>query len=127
MLDLYLMCMDLKNSNSVLRQKSNNIILDIYKILNNPTDKTVKIVEGWKKEFKYVYGDVEANLSSNNKLDVEEILSRYGITPEVQNTAEQAQMLFYAIQTYFSLLIKTMMKEVLSKEGSETSAEDIIR
>ena len=78
MLDLYLMCMDLKNSNSVLRQKSNNIILDIYKILNNPTDKTVKIVEGWKKEFKYVYGDVEANLSSNNKLDVEEILSRYG-------------------------------------------------
>lgn len=126
MLDLYLMCMDLKNSNSVLRQKSNNIILNIYKILNNPTDKTVKIVGGWKKEFKYVYGDVEANLSSNNKLDVEEILSRYGIIPEAQNTAAQAQMLFYSIQTYFSLLIKTMMKEVLSKEGSETSAEDII-
>lgn len=70
MLDLYMMCVDLKNSQSVLRQKSNVIILDIYKKLNDPTDKTVKIVEGWKREFRYVYGDVEANLSSNNKLDV---------------------------------------------------------
>lgn len=68
MLDLYMMCVDLKNSQSVLRQKSNVIILDIYKKLNDPTDKTVKIVEGWKREFRYVYGDVEANLSSNNKL-----------------------------------------------------------
>ena len=74
MLDLYMMCVDLKNSQSNLRRKSIDIILDIYKILNNPTDKTVKIVEGWKKEFRYVYGEVEANLSSNNKLDVEEIL-----------------------------------------------------
>ena len=63
MLDLYMMCVDLKNSQSVLRQKSNVIILDIYKKLNDPTDKTVKIVEGWKREFRYVYGDVEANLS----------------------------------------------------------------
>ena len=76
MLDLYMMCVDLKNSQSVLRQKSNVIILDIYKKLNDPTDKTVKIVEGWKREFRYVYGDVEANLSSNNKLDVEEFLKK---------------------------------------------------
>lgn len=126
MLDLYMMCTDLKNVNSNLRQKSNNIILDIYKILNSPTEKTVKIVEGWKKEFKYIYGDVEANLSSNNKLDVEEILCRYGIIPDTQNTAEQAQMLFYAIQTYFSVLIKTMMKEVLSEESDEVAVEDIV-
>lgn len=126
MLDLYLMCADLKNAHSNLRQKSNNIILDIYKNLNNPTVNTMKIIEGWKKEFKYIYGDVEANLSSNNKLDIEEILSRYDIEPDTQNTAEQAQMLFYAIQTYFSLLIKTMMKEILSEEGNKTSAEDII-
>lgn len=52
MLDLYMMCVDLKNSQSVLRQKSNVIILDIYKKLNDPTDKTVKIVEGWKREFR---------------------------------------------------------------------------
>ena len=98
MLDLYMMCVDLKNSQSVLRQKSNVIILDIYKKLNDPTDKTVKIVEGWKREFRYVYGDVEANLSSNNKLDVEEILRRYGIFPEKDIMSEQAQILilFYS-------------------------------
>lgn len=126
MLDLFIMCADLKNAHSNLRKKTNNIILDIYKILNNPTEKTLKIVEGWKKEFKYVYGDVEANLSSNNKLDVEEILNRYGIAPDSNNTVEQTQMLFYAIQTYFSVLVKTMMKEVLSEESSEVAAEDII-
>lgn len=126
MLDIYIMCMDLKNAHSNVRQKSNNIILDIYKILNNPTGKTVKIIEGWKKEFRYVYGDVDANLSSNNKLDIEEILSRYRITPDAQNTAEQAQMLFYAIQTYFSVLIKTMMREVLSGESDAATIEDII-
>lgn len=126
MLDLFMICTDLKNDNSNLKQKSNDIILDIYKILNNSTDKTLKIVEGWKKEFKYIYGDVEANLSSNNKLDVEEILSRYGILPNAQNIAEQAQMLFYSIQTYFSLLIKIMMNEILSEECNGISAEDII-
>lgn len=126
MLDLFMMCTDLKNAHSSLRQKSNDIILDIYKILNNPTDKTVKVVEGWKKEFKYVYGDIEANLSSNNKLDVNEILERYRINPEESNMVEQAQLLFYSIQTYFSLLIKTMMKEVLFEESYEATAEDII-
>ena len=126
MLDLYMMCADLKNSQSNLRRKSNDIILDIYKILNNPTDKTVKIVEGWKKEFRYVYGDVEANLSSNNKLDVEEILKRYGIVSEEDTMSEQVQMLFYSIQTYFSLLIKMMIKEVLSEETCEATAEEVI-
>lgn len=126
MLDLNLICRDLKNVHSNLRQNSYNIILDIYKNLNNPTENTMKIIEGWGKEFKYIYGDVEANLSSNNKLDIEEILNRYGIEPDMQNTAEQVQMLFYAIQTYFSLLIKTMMKEILSEERNKTSAEDII-
>lgn len=126
MLDLFMMCADLKNAHSNLRQKSNDIILDIYKILNNPSNKTVKIVEGWKKEFKYVYGDIEANLSSNNKLDVNEILERYRINPKESNKVEQAQLLFYSIQTYFSLLIKTMMKEVLFEEPFEATAEDII-
>ena len=126
MLDLYMMCVDLKNSQSNLRRKSIDIILDIYKILNNPTDKTVKIVEGWKKEFRYVYGEVEANLSSNNKLDVEEILKRYGIVPEEDTMSEQVQMLFYSIQTYFSLLIKMMIKEVLSEEIYEATAEEVI-
>lgn len=126
MLDLYMMCTDLRNPHSILRQKSNDIVLDIYKILNNPTEKTAKVVAGWKKEFKYIYGNVEANLSSNSKLDVEEILGRYGIAPEAKKVTEQVQILFYAIQTYFSVLIKTMMREILSEENNAVTVEDIV-
>ena len=85
MLDLYMICTDLKNPCSILRQKSNDIIIDIYKILNHPTEKTLKIIDGWKKDFKYIYGDVEANLSSNHKLDAEELLERYGIVPKADS------------------------------------------
>lgn len=49
-----------------------------------------------------------------------------GIFPEKDIMSEQAQILFYSIQTYFSLLIKTMMKEVLSEETYDVTAEDII-
>ena len=126
MLDLYMICTDLKNSNSFLRKNSNNIILGIYQILNNPSKKTMKIAEGWKREFKYIYGEIEANLSSNNKLNAEELLERYGINPEKDRTPEQVQLLFYAIQTYFSVLIKTLMKDILSEGSCFTSTEDIV-
>jgi len=79
MLDLYMMCTDLKNTHSTSKKESNDIIQDIYIILNNPTEKTAKIVDGWKSGFKYIYGDVEANLSSNNKLDAEEISKVYAL------------------------------------------------
>ena len=48
MIDLYMLCTDLKNNQSVFTQKSKLIILDIYRIINNPTSKTKSIVEGWK-------------------------------------------------------------------------------
>ncbi|MBD5549766.1 MAG: N-6 DNA methylase [Lachnospiraceae bacterium] len=126
MIDLYMICTDLKNAHSNFRQKSNSIILDIYKILNNSTKKTERIVEGWKSDFRYIYGDVEANLSSNNKLDINEILERYYIVPNVGGTVEQTQLLFFSIQTYFSVLIKVMMKEILFEDSNTTRIEDVI-
>ena len=125
MIDLYMLCTDLKNNQSVFTQKSKLIILDIYRIINNPTSKTKSIVEGWKKNFKYIYGDIEANLSSNNKLNARDILERYGVELKTDEVAEQTQMLFYSIQTYFSVLIKLMMKEILSV-NEECSNQGII-
>jgi hypothetical protein len=126
MIDLYMLCMDLKNNQSIFTQKSKVIILDIYRIINNPTPKTQSIVEGWKRDFRYIYGDVEANLSSNNKLDTRDILERYGVEPEKDKEAEQTQKLFYSIQTYFSVLIKLMMKEILSEGNYECTNQGII-
>ena len=126
MIDLYMMCVDFKNPQSSVRKTKNDIIHEIYTFLNQPSSKTVKIINGWKDEFRYVYGDVEANLSSNNKLDVAEILYRYGINSEEGRTTEQTQLLFYAIQTYFSILIKAMMREVLCENNDTTSVRDIV-
>ena len=126
MMDLYMLCMDLKNNQSKLRQKSTKIIQEIYRIINNPSEKTSTIIDGWKDDFRYIYGDVEANLSSNNKLSITEIIKRYHIEPKAGAEPEQAQMLFYSIQTYFSVLIKVMMKEVLSEQTEDMKNEDII-
>lgn len=116
MIDIYCLCMDLNNSQSDLKQKSDHIIANIYSVLNNPTKRTQGIINGWKEDFRYIYGDVEANLSSNNKLNHMELLARYRIKAEAGTLPGQVQLLFYAIQTYFSILIKCMMREILSED-----------
>lgn len=125
MIDFYMLCMDLKNAQSDFRKKTSIIIRDIYRIIKNPTKKTADVTEGWKEDFRYIYGEVETNLSSNNKLKIDEILLRYGIVPEEEICAEAIQLLFFAIQTYFSVLVKSMMSEILSDDDI-LSNEDII-
>ena len=126
MIDLYMICADFKNASSNLRKKSNTIIFEIYKILNSPTQITSDMIRGWKNDFRYIYGDVKTNLASNNKLNAEEVLERYGVIPEEKNKTEQIQLLFYAIQSYFSVLIKSLMKEILCPDDEIVSEKDII-
>lgn len=124
MLDLYMLCTDLKNPQSFVRQKSNYIIRQIYHFLNNPSQKTLLILDAWKEDFEYIYGDVEANLSSNSKLNIEKILIRYGIEEIVRNKVDATQLLFFSIQTYFSLLIKSMMNSILNEKTKQKVSSD---
>lgn len=127
MLDLYMLCADFRNTHSDMRKKSNYIIRQIYGFLNNPSKKTKLIINAWKEDFQYIYGDVEANLSSNNKLNTEEILLRYNIIATDTYRTEATQLLFYSIQTYFSLLIKCMMNSILNeKKKEEISYHELI-
>lgn len=126
MIDLYMLCADLKNNQSNMRKKSNNIIYDVYTFLNNPSVKTMKVIEAWKEEFSYIYGDVNSNISSNSKLQPKELLAKYGIEYSEERWAEEIQLLFFAIQTYFSVLIKSMMKEILSPQSTEKKYESVI-
>ncbi|MCI6998694.1 MAG: N-6 DNA methylase [Eubacterium sp.] len=127
MLDLYMLCADLKNPHSDMRQKSNFIIRRIYKNLNNPTEKTDLILNAWKEDFQYIYGDVDANLSSNSKLNTEEILSRYEIIAQEEHRTEATKLLFYSIQTYFSLLVKCMMNSILDeRKKNKISSQELI-
>ncbi|WP_455092795.1 Eco57I restriction-modification methylase domain-containing protein [Parvimonas micra] len=122
MINLYLLCADLKNSQSKFKQKTNLIISQIYFHLNHPTSKTEKIIEGWKEEFRYVYGDVSTNLSSNSKLKKNDLLETYGIyVTSGSDEIEALQLLFFSIQTYFSLLIKFIMNSVLQSVCDKNS------
>lgn len=56
-------------------------------------------------------------MSSNSKLDRQELLCQYNITDVTDadkvQSAEMLQVLFFSIQTYFCLLIKYIMKNLL--------------
>ena len=114
MINLYLLCADLKNRQSVFRQKTTLIISHIFYSLNHPTSETENMILGWKDEFRYIYGDISTNLSSNSKLDKDGLLGAYGICAAPgKDGIEELQLLFFSIQTYFSLLIKHIMKSTL--------------
>lgn len=127
MINLYLLCADLKNQNSTFRNKSNFIITKVYDFLNTPSKKTESIIKGWKEDFRYIYGDVSTNLSSNQKLNKSRLLQDYSINVEQESQAEAVQMLFFSIQTYFSLLIKLVTKNILQgKKRIDCSANELI-
>lgn len=126
MIDLYMLCADLKNAQSNMRIESNNIIYDVYTFLNNPSQKTQNVIEVWKEEFSYIYGEVDSNISSNSKLKPEKLLSTYGIEYLEESWPEEVQLLFFSIQTYFSILIKSMMKYILSPQSDENKYESIL-
>ena len=129
MIDLYLLCADLKNGQSHFRQQSTIIISEIYSYLKHPSKKTEDIITGWKEDFRYIYGDISTNLSSNSKLNKEELLSDYGISViDGEDNVEALQLLFYSIQTYFSILTKYILRNILQSihDNKTYSHEEII-
>ena len=129
MIDLYFLCTDLKNRKSDFRQQSIFIISRIYSHLNHPSEKTKKIIDGWKEDFRYIYGDITTNLSSNSKLKKDKLLDIYGIkTVPGDDGTEALQMLFFSIQTYFSLLTKYIMENTLQgiRDKRDFAYEEII-
>ena len=129
MIDLYLLCADLKNGQSHFRQQSTIIISEIYSYLKHPSKKTEDVIAGWKEDFQYIYGDISTNLSSNSKLNKEELLSDYGISViDGEDNAEALQLLFFSIQTYFSILTKYILRNILQSihDDKAYSHEEII-
>lgn len=126
MINLRQFCFDLKNPQSNLTTTTRNIIREIYSFYNTPSCHTKEMLEKWKQDFKYIYGDVETNISSNSKLKKEALFSTYEIsTIENSSDSESIQYLFFAIQTFFTLMIKVIMKSILIGE-LPISDEEII-
>ena len=129
MVDIPLLCADLKRDPSPLRERTNGIITEIFSFLRAPSPKTAELTAGWREDFRYIYGDVSSNLSSNSKLDPDKLLRAYGTGRlEKETSAEALQTLFFAIQTCYSILIKYIMWDLLLGDSGEPapSHEEII-
>lgn len=126
MIDLYLLCTELKSRKSPFRQTSDAIIPEIYAYLKHPSEKTADMTGGWREDFRYIYGDVAANLSGNRRLDAEKLLGRYALAAEPAD-GEAVRLLFFSIQTYFSLLIKYITADMLlGPRGEVPSHREIL-
>ena len=119
-MDLYRLCADLKDEQSPIRTAAGRAVSALNDMLSAPSAKTMELISGWKESFRTLYGDVSTNLSSNRKLDQRVLLERYGLTgvPEAER-AEAVQRLFFAVQTYFSLLVRITAWEFLRGEQEE--------
>ncbi len=129
MVDLPFLCANLKKKRSKLKQRAVGDMARLYSCLSRPSRRTEKIIAGWKEDFRSVYGDFATNLSSNQKLDRDAVLELYGISAAPGGDRTEAlQLLFFAVQTYFSLLIKYVMADVLQGIRAENgfSPEEMI-
>lgn len=118
MIDLCALCADLKNPGSPCGRAAASIIADIFGFLKSPDAKTARLTEGWLADFRYIYGDVSASLSGNRRLDPAALLERYALIPDGDG-AGQLRLLFFAIQTYGSLLMKSIAAEALAGPGAD--------
>ena len=129
MIDLYLLCADLKNEQSDFRKHTVRCIAKIYFYLTHPSRKTADMTSGWKEDFQYIYGNLATNLSGNSRLDKQALLAAYGIPIAAgENGIEGVQLLIFSIQTYFNLLTKYILQNILQsiQDGRSFSHEEII-
>lgn len=123
-MDLYALSFDLKNKYSQISQEVKSFIVFLYKTLTDGDNLNYKnYTDLFKKEFRFIYGDIGQNLSGNNKIKPDEIFSLYDINDT--KTAENLLLLFYSIQTCFSILIKSVMYKTLLTP-SEMGASNVV-
>ena len=123
MLDLELLCRDLKRSRSSIRKTGNALILQLFTILNHPTPETKGLFTQWTEEFQSIYGDIHLTLSCNRKLDTDALLREFGVAQPLQKNNQDILMLFFSIQTFFSLLLKEITGHLL---GCSDNAPDAL-
>ena len=118
-IDLYALCGDLKNTRSPLRKEIDNGAAEILSFLRRPSEKVSEMTAGWREDFRSIYGDLSAGPSGN---------SRLARLAEDCGGAEELLLRFFAVQTCYSLLIKTIMEAALRglHGGEAASREELI-
>ncbi len=122
MLDLELLCKDLKRSRSPIRKTGNRLIVQLFTVLKTPTPETKLQFAQWTDEFQSIYGDVHLTLSCNRKLDTAALLQEFGIAGHTSKDSHNILLLFFSIQTFFSLLLKQIIRHLLDCPKDDPAA-----
>lgn len=95
MLDLQMLRADFDRGESPLQEKIHRITYEIGSFLLSPSVETAAVVEAWKEEFSYIYGEPNSHASGSSGWEEQELLQ------------------IFALQTCFSILVKIMMRGIL--------------
>lgn len=122
-LNLYEINVDLQNKCSDISKNARDLIKAFYHEMANPNEDLGRVLEQWKKEFQFIYGDINGNFSSNKKIKPVELAELFGF--EDSEFADlDIVVLFLACQTYLSLLLKLISHRLIeSEKPSDTEAE----
>lgn len=115
MLDLHQLCRDMSSPKSPLRREAENLIGRTAACLERPSRRTAEALSLWREDFRIIYG--EASLSAHKRLDPEALLRSYGLDPGPEaEREERMQNLVFAIQTCYSLLVKSAAAAALGDD-----------
>lgn len=115
MLDLHQLCRDMSDPASPLRREAEACIGQTAACLERPSPPTAALLAAWREDFRVIYGEV--SFSAHKRLDPPELLRSYGLDPGPEaEREERMQTLIFAIQTYYSLLIKFAAAAVLGED-----------
>src|SRR5699024_5959130 len=69
-------------------------------------------------EFKFIYGDIENNISSNKKIKPDKLIEFFNLNIDRDLDINK---LFFSIQTYFTLFIKIIAFEIVKDLNQDKS------
>lgn len=124
MLNLHRISVDLQNEYTTISQNSRELINIFYHKINSPDEITNAVLIQWKEEFKFIYGDIDKNFSSNKKIKPSELARIYGFNDDLIENID-INSLFLAIQTYLSLLVRLISYKLINsvKENDTKTLE----
>lgn len=115
MLDLHRFCRDMSDPKSSLRREAEGCIGRIAACLDRPSAGTAARLELWREDFRVIYGEI--SLSAHKRLDPAALLRSCGLDPGPEAGWEmRMQKLVFAIQTYFSILVKVAAAAALGAD-----------
>lgn len=113
MLNLHQISVDLQNEYTIISKNSRDLINMLYHKINSPDENTKEVLEQWNEEFKFIYGNINENFSSNKKIKPSELARIYRFNDEEIKNIEITS-LFLAIQTYLSLLVRLITYKLIN-------------